>query len=497
MAGSGGNFTSCWFFSNSAHIQGKWNPREERALIVTKFGFQQTKIGDEKNTRGFLYGHVTTQAPYNYSSPVLLVLASKKSIAYFRSDSEYGMSCGSMLKNISKEGFESKCFSNGTSDVFRWVPCPQGHLCKDEDNASNVIPGYQMTLQVQESYSPEYWYVILLACKLNENCAWESSNPDLTIEYDLWLTNGRPNSKEASFFTFNFSFDEQNTVQILLITVIMYAFLAMLLSRVRAKTRHHALPPRTRLLSYIVTAKMVGSALQCINVLVYAYDGQGVFLARVAGEIIRVGCVEMMCLLLLMLARGWDITQSTEALNTNCLALWGFLALLDLFFFCCNFIFVYDTLHDVDVFSAWPGHGMIAIRIFYAMWFLIEIRRLIDREQNEEKAVFLANFGAGFLVWFISLPMIGIVVSLVSQQWRFSLILALTSLANFSALACLVHQFWPTSSYRKFYADYMSAHRRLSRTESHEMTEYELMLFYEESESENDYPDADSHLNVI
>ena len=85
--------------------------------------------------------------------------------------------------------------------------------------------------------------------------------------------------------------------------------------------------------------------------------------------------------------------------------------------------FVYDVLHDVDIYSAWPGHGMILIRIIYAIWFLIEIRELIDSEQNRHKAEFLAHFGAGFLVWFVSLPMIGTVASFVSQLWRFSLIL--------------------------------------------------------------------------
>lgn len=40
-------------------------------------------------------------------------------------------------------------------------------------------------------------------------------------------------------------------------------------------------------------------------------------------------------------------------------------------------VFIYDVLHDVDVFTSWPGYGQLLIRILFALWFLIEIRQLI------------------------------------------------------------------------------------------------------------------------
>uniref|UniRef100_A0A8R1HPZ3 GpcrRhopsn4 domain-containing protein n=1 Tax=Caenorhabditis japonica TaxID=281687 RepID=A0A8R1HPZ3_CAEJA len=439
-------------FVNAAHITGSWNPSEEKVLVVTKFGYQQTKSNSEKDHRGFLYGHFLPQTTFNYSNPVLLAIVSSENINIFRKNSDYGMSCGSMLHNLTRKGFEPRCFPNGTSDVFRWIPCPEGHLCKGEDNASNVVPGYQMTMQIQEPYNPEHWFVLLIACNLDSNCEWKDSSPNVPINYDMWLTNGRPNSAAVSFFTFNFSFDEQNTVQLFLLTTVTYAVLSIIQSGANYKNRQ--IPPRSNLLSRIITMKLVGYSLQCFNVMLFAYDGQGFFLARIAGEVLRNTSIQVHCLLLILLAKGWDISYPGTEFPKKCLYMWGFLAGLDTILFFYNCTFVYDVLHDVDIYSAWPGHGMILIRIIYAIWFLIEIRKLIDSEQNRQKAEFLAHLGAGFLVWFVSLPMIGIVASFVSQLWRFSLILALTTFSNFVALSCLVHQFWPKSSYRKFFADY-------------------------------------------
>ncbi|EFO89827.1 hypothetical protein CRE_07518 [Caenorhabditis remanei] len=479
---------------NAAHIQGTWNPSEQKVLVLTKFGYQLTDLKNEKDSRGFLYGHFLPQATFNYSNPVLLAIVSSENINIFRKTSgDYEMSCGSMLRNLTTKGFEPRCYPNGTSDVFRWIPCPDGHLCKGEDNAANVIPGYQMTMQIEEKINPEHWFVLLIACNLDVNCEWKDSSPNIPINYDIWLTNGRPNSAAVSFFTFNFSFDEQNTVQLFLLTVVAYAILSIIQSGANFKNRQ--IPPRSILLSRIVNMKLIGFSLQCFNVLLFAYDGQGFFIARIAGEVLRNTSVQVHCLLLILLAKGWDISYPGTEYPKKCIILWGILAGLDtmLFFYNCYLqTFVYDVLHDVDIYSAWPGHGMILIRIIYAIWFLIEIRELIDSEQNRHKAEFLAHFGAGFLVWFVSLPMIGTVASFVSQLWRFSLILALTTFSNFVALSCLVHQFWPKSSYRKFFADYTNGHRRLGRDDSHDYTDYDNYLFYEEeSDSENDFPDCE------
>lgn len=40
---------------------------------------------------------------------------------------------------------------------MRWVPCPEGELCVDEENPAGPIPGHQFTFRLDEPYVPEYW----------------------------------------------------------------------------------------------------------------------------------------------------------------------------------------------------------------------------------------------------------------------------------------------------------------------------------------------------
>ena len=44
-------------------------------------------------------------------------------------------------------------------------------------------------------------------------------------------------------------------------------------------------------------------------------------------------------------------------------------------------------------------------------------------ERDEERAIFVAYFGAGFLVWYVYLSGLGVIVSFISVLWRFKVIL--------------------------------------------------------------------------
>ncbi|KHJ88646.1 hypothetical protein OESDEN_11558 [Oesophagostomum dentatum] len=82
-------------------------------------------------------------------------------------------------------------------------------MMQEEDDPGAVVRGFQMTMQVEEPSTAEYWYVVLLACKLNSDCKWAQSSKNAVLEYDIWLTNGRPGSDASSLLTLQFSFDEQ------------------------------------------------------------------------------------------------------------------------------------------------------------------------------------------------------------------------------------------------------------------------------------------------
>ncbi|VDM64677.1 unnamed protein product [Angiostrongylus costaricensis] len=370
----------------------------------------------------------------------------------------------------------------------------------NESQSEQILLGYFYTRQRKIKDLPAHArvtrYIVLVACKLDSSCNWTQSKSDVLVEYDLWLTNGRPGSPAANPLTWQFSFDEQNTLEIYMITLFIYLVLSGIMARGLQLTKRSTPPARLRFLNLVITMKTAGVALQSLNVFVFAFDGQGLFLARVIGEILRIVSIELLWLLLLLLSRGWGLYPWGAEPSRTCIISWAILAGANIILFLCNFMFVYDILHDVNVFTSWPGFGQLVIRIFLTLWFLVEIRRLIIRLSlcvfTFLSATFVAHIGAGFLVWFIYLPGLGVVASFISQLWRFKIILGITTFANYIAIACLVHLFWPTSSYRKFFHDELNQHRRMDRAESHDMHDLEMLLFQSDN-SDSDSPEVNDN----
>lgn len=40
--------------------------------------------------------------------------------------------------------------------------------------------------------------------------------------------------------------------------------------------------------------------------------------------------------------------------------------------------FVGDLLQEIDIFKSWLGYAVIVIRMVQALWFLVQIRRLLN-----------------------------------------------------------------------------------------------------------------------
>uniref|UniRef100_A0A915PIH6 SCP domain-containing protein n=1 Tax=Setaria digitata TaxID=48799 RepID=A0A915PIH6_9BILA len=374
----------------AVRIVGFWSSRNGRFSILAKFGFQQIDPLDTQHSSGFVYGNVSSRTVNEARGALLVVPAIF--INGFLNEAAVKQSCDSLLQNISSLAFETNCLPKGKGDVLRWIPCPIGKLCIEEDNPEKVVNGSQMTLRIEEPSTPQYWYLILVACYLDTHCLWKSSVEEVVVHYDLWLTNGSPFMRYLNPFSHQFSFEEQ-----------------------------------------------------------------GVLFARFLGETARLMSTCLLCLLLILLSCGWSFGNNSDILVQSK-------------------FFVDDVLHDIDLFKSWPGYTMIAVRLLQALWFLVQIRRLINEESDEQKAIFLAHFGAGFLVWFVYILGLGIIASFVSALWRFKMILVITTTANFAAVVCLVHLFWSTSSHRRFFLADIASHRRFNLANENEGDDFESLL---------------------
>ena len=141
-----------------------------------------------------------------------MVIVPESQIQTILVESDYAASCGTMLRNITQIAFEAKCLKTHKSDMLRWIPCKNDKLCEEEDDPQLVVPGFQFTYRIDEPISPEYWYILLISCTLNEKCNWTSSTRNFQIAYDVWLVNGNPDSS-SYVFSKQFSFEEQVTLK--------------------------------------------------------------------------------------------------------------------------------------------------------------------------------------------------------------------------------------------------------------------------------------------
>ncbi|VBB29258.1 unnamed protein product [Acanthocheilonema viteae] len=430
--------------SQAVRIVGTWSSRNNRFSILAKFGFQQIDPLDVEHSRGFVYGNVSSEI-VNGARGVLLIVP-RTLINGFLNKTAREQSCDFLLQNISSVAFETKCFPNGKGDVMRWIPCPVGKLCIEEDMPGKVVNGSQMTLRIEEPSTPQYWYVMMAACYLDSSCLWKPSVKEIIVHYDLWLTNGSPLMRYLNPFGHQFSFEEQNSAEIYMLLFILYI--------------------------------VVGFC---------QWRSVGALFARFLGEIARLMSTCLLCLLLILLSCGWSFGNSSELLlHQKIIIVWGLLTSAHFLLFFINFFFVDDVLQDVDIFKSWPGYAMLMIRMLQTLWFLVQIRRLINEEIDEQKAIFLAHFGAGFLVWFVYILGLGIIASFVSELWRFKIILAITAAANFAAVACLVHLFWPTNSNRHYFLADITSHKRFVLANDDEGGGFENLLISDSADADTD-----------
>ena len=83
-----------------------------------------------------------------------------------------------------------------------------------------------------------------------------------------------------------------------------------------------------------------------------------------------------------------------------------------------------DLISDIDEWQTWPGFLILSFRIAIMIWFLLELRKTIQIEHSEEKRRFYLHFGAGFLVWFVYLPIVAVICTQISPLWRYKTILS-------------------------------------------------------------------------
>lgn len=180
-------------------------------------------------TQGYIYGNITTQLDTT-SYVTLAVLDRGYFLEYYGNSTvlQRAAACTAMFKKIDSVAYDSQCNDGGSQDLLRKIPCPNGKLCPDEDNPRNVVENFQFSFHVEDLSQPRFWYLSFVACYRDSNCSWKPLEEEFSLDYDIWLVNGNPYSKNQNPLEYQFSFDNQDTVEIYLVFLACYMFLTPL-----------------------------------------------------------------------------------------------------------------------------------------------------------------------------------------------------------------------------------------------------------------------------
>ncbi|XP_061172443.1 uncharacterized protein LOC133181832 [Saccostrea echinata] len=439
----------CFLVVHSERHKGTWSS-SDFLLFVSKFGVQKTDLKNEDATQGFFYGNISTTS--NSSNSLTLVVVDSEYFSHFYGNATSKLNkqhktsiCKSMFKTIDQVAYDKDCKPEGTKDYLRRVPCPKNKLCVDEDTPSNVVPNYQFTYKIMDKQIPRYWYMSIVACyrnTTNKNCSWVSSDDDITIDYDIWLVNGDPIYKNWNPVEHQFSFEEHDIFETFLGFLGIYIIIVPFWFYVYSKQRHSL----TKFLLLITCTEAFGIFFNFIHVAVFASNGVGVYWIAVAGNAIDIIAQCLFMLSLLLLAKGWMITQPNIWGRKVVFSLWGVYTLLNCVLFLWN-LFEVDVISNKDEWQTWPGYLICGFRIIIMIWFIFELRHtFLSSRCPEDRLQFLQQFGAYFLVWFIYLPVLVILNTQFSALWKKKIMLCITNGADLLSYLILLHLLWPSRS---------------------------------------------------
>nr|CAG4646152.1 EOG090X03T7 [Macrothrix elegans] len=440
-------FFNLLVFCQSLHITGTWHTSDFFHFLA-KFGFQKTNLKDRSQTQGYIYGNITSKT--NASHYVTLAVLDRGYFLEYYGNSTLShkdLACTSMFKKIQTVAYDSGCNEEGPQDLLRKVPCPSGLLCSDEDNPNNVINNYQFTFHIEDLSQPRFWYVSMVACYRDQstNCSWKAFNEDIEVNYDVWLVNGDPKAKTQNPFEYQFSFDNQDTVEILLIFSACYLFLTSLQMYAVTRQKH----PVPKMFTIGLVLALAGMLLNLFHSLKFAFDGDGIKEAEISGGVLDILSQTVLMLLLLLLAKGWAITRKDLTWKPVIFSIWACYGLVHVMLYVWDLTEL-DVIDDVDAYQTWPGWLMLILRVAIMVWFLYCLRYTMAIEHQRNKLDFFLHFGAASLVWFIYLPVVALIALQVPVLWRKKLLLGIIFSANFLAYAVMAHLLWPTRSQQYF-----------------------------------------------
>ena len=124
-------------------------------------------------------------------------------------------------------------------------------------------------------------------------------------------------------------------------------------------------------------------------------------------------------LIVILLAKGWGVTTNVLSKTTRVVTLCLGAALL--MSYIALFVWDYNTYSSPTTFYFYesiPGFIILGIRVLCVLWFCVGVVTSIRKEQRPEKRPFYYFLIGFYSLWFLSLPILVLIASLVTAPYR-------------------------------------------------------------------------------
>ncbi|KAH7971907.1 hypothetical protein HPB52_003672 [Rhipicephalus sanguineus] len=239
------------------------------------------------------------------------------------------------------------------------------------------------------------------------------------IAYDIWLVNGNPAAPSHNVFEYQFSFEQQGSLERVLLFFLLYLVLAGLQVYAVMRQKHLV----TRLFTAALTLQLLSFLWTITHLAIFAMDGDGVPSLGIVGDVSYMLSQSLFMLLLLLLAKGWAITRTELTWKPVLFCIWLVYSCIQILLYVWNMTEV-DVIEEIDEYQRIrAGSRSASARGDRLVPHGVAVD-MMD-ENDHRKLRFYLHFGRGFSA-------------------------GISSCADFLAYAIITHLLWPTRSQQYF-----------------------------------------------
>lgn len=220
--------------------------------------------------------------------------------------------------------------ASGYEDYIRKLPCDPhsgDHTICNQPESVSLVPHSDFTYRKQNAESTEFYYIFIIACSRNtsETCNWAGSD-EVYFNYDINIVNSDPTAPKYDHFDYQFPYEFHGVLILEMLFTILYLILVIiqfiLHSRLVAGKGY-----TPHLLIQLFTASLfldlLHVACEMIHFSVYAANGMGVIAMKYFGEVFNQLSDWLLILVLILVAKGWQVTTCTIRWKKLTSVVWG------------------------------------------------------------------------------------------------------------------------------------------------------------------------------